>query len=149
MICSKCGAQQPDNGMFCASCGSRLMEVQENNYQNPQMNQPVNVPVNPPVYAAPPVPVRETTEPVTSIGQYILWWLIGLIPLVGFILTIVFAADSSKKNRANFFRAQLIIMAICLFLSIFMVIMTAVTGAAILGGVEEFADILSDIEYYL
>lgn len=148
MICSRCGAHQADNSIFCASCGNRLTEAPDSNFQNSQMHQSVNPPINQPVYVA-PFSVREATEPVTTIGQYILWWFVGLIPLVGFILTIVFAADSSNKNRANFFRAQLIIMAVCIGLSIFMFIAMITAGVTLLGSIEEFADILTDIEYYL
>lgn len=140
MICNRCGAQQPDDSFFCASCGNRLTEAPTNNYQNSQMNQPVYVP---------PYSVKEETQPVTTIGQYILWALVGLIPLVGFILTIVFAVDSSNKNRANFFRAQLILMAIGIVLSIIMFIVMFSAGMSMLGNIEEFADILTDLEYYL
>lgn len=146
MICNKCGAQCPDNAAFCTSCGNYLaaqqqtrtegtQQTHQNYYQQPVMNP------------APPMPYQnEKTEPVTSIGQYILWWLISAIPFVGFILTIVFAVDSSKKNRANFFRAQLIIMAISIGLSILFFIFALTAGVNFL---NEFEGVVENFEYIL
>ncbi len=129
MICNKCGAQNAEGTPFCASCGNRLAAPQ-NNYQ--------------PYQQVPPMQYAQQTEPVTSIGKYLLWWLVGFIPLVGFILTIVFAVDNSNKNRANFFRAQLIIMAIGVLLSI---IVASLVLSAGVGMMNEVYDIFDTIEY--
>ncbi|MBQ7956890.1 MAG: zinc ribbon domain-containing protein [Clostridia bacterium] len=152
MVCNKCGALCQDNTMFCTSCGNRLAAQQQPQQSQQQSNQPVYQQPQNNYYQQPPVmnggqPMQyqtQKTEPVTSIGKYLLWWLIGLIPLIGFILTIVFAVDKSDMNRANFFRAQLIIMAIGVLLGILSVFLVLSAGVGIL---NEFYDVFDAIEY--
>lgn len=43
-----------------------------------------------------------------------LWVILAAIPIVGFIIDIVWAVDKSYPARANFFRAMLILRAILL-----------------------------------
>ena len=40
MICSKCGAQVPDNSTFCTNCGAPLAQPQYYNQQQPVYQQP-------------------------------------------------------------------------------------------------------------
>ena len=70
-------------------------------------NQPYNQPQQPqPAYPNYQYqgPMQSNMQPVTTIGQYFVWMLVGTI----FIVAIIFAIDTSNKNRANFFRAILI-----------------------------------------
>ena len=86
-------------------------------YQNPPYNyQNVN-----PVYNQPDM------SPTTTIGQYIGWLLIGSIPIIGWILVIIFAIDSSNKNRANFFRAQIVM--ILIFVGVFLLFGSVILSA--------------------
>ncbi len=107
MTCKNCGAQYNDATKFCKVCGTSFV-AQQQVYQQPMPQQ------MPPQQFQPQQPymvnttVNDNREPVTTIGQYMGWSLLSVLPLVGFILTIVFAVMGSYKNRANFFRAILV-----------------------------------------
>jgi len=74
------------------------MEEQNNVYQNPI--------------------TYENTAPL-SIGNYIIMMIVGAIPLVGFIMMIVWAfSGGTNKNKQNYARAILIMMAVGVVLSI-------------------------------
>lgn len=132
MYCKACGKELDESFAFCDKCGAPVIKetpkeaetetenktepkaasaaqpaVQQTYYRNEQVyNQPQ------PVYSAYQyqVPVQNNIQPVATVGQYIAWMLIGLIPVIGTIIAIVLAIDSSNKNRSNFFRAQIVIV---------------------------------------
>jgi len=70
---------------------------------------------------------------VMSVGQWVVTYLIMVIPCVGLIMTLVWAfSDSGNRNRRNYCRAYLIIVAIIVVLVIlFYAIGFALMGAAI------------------
>ena len=98
-FCKNCGSCMPAGINVCPRCGTV-----ENNAP-----QQVNI------YHQPPM---AETAPVTTIGQYIGRMLVGAIPLIGWIIAIIFAIDSSNKNRANFFRAQIVMFLIVVLLAV-------------------------------
>ena len=55
---------------------------------------------------------------VPSIGNWIGWFLILAIPLVGFVFMIIWAVDKSNPNRRNFILASLILYGILIALYI-------------------------------
>lgn len=61
---------------------------------------------------------KDSTQNI-SIGEWIVNLLITIIPLVGFIFTIIWATDNTNKIRRNWAIASLIWMGITLVLSIF------------------------------
>lgn len=124
MICKNCGKEVDDIYSFCDKCGAPTKTPTATEQQQPQSN-PVPPVVQQPVYQqAPPVyqqqPVytyqtvgavnnQQDLSPTTTIGQYILWLIISCLPIIGWILVIVFAVDTSNKNRANFFRSIIVL----------------------------------------
>jgi len=44
MYCSKCGAQNADNAVFCSACGSPMAQKEAGPVQNASFDQPENVP---------------------------------------------------------------------------------------------------------
>lgn len=109
-VCNNCGATLNDNVAFCPNCGS-------------------NVPARYPVYNQ---PVAAPAQPV-SVGGWIGRMLIPFIPLVGgivyLIMLFIWSGDSTKEETfRNWAKAQLIVMAIAVVLSI---IITIVFGVAI------------------
>lgn len=147
MFCASCGKQNPDDSKFCESCGSPLGDVAVKAapaaaaaaYTPPSpapQPQPVyQPPVAPqqPVYAAPPSQTyyQQPQQPVynnaaasvgakvMSIGEYILTFIITAIPIVGFIMLLVWAFGSdTNPNKKNLCRAMLIMMLIGIVLGI-------------------------------
>lgn len=65
--------------------------------------------------------------PVTTVGTWLTTFLVLCIPIVGFIMTIVWMVSAKDKSRANYFKAMLIMYVI--ILSIFAVLSCAMGGA--------------------
>lgn len=121
MICSQCGKNNPDDARFCDGCGNTLQAAPVNQgytapppppppqYQQPQYQQSYQQPGYTPAVDNSPL----------SVGQYIGMYLIQLIPIVGFILLLVwaFSADTNL-NKKNWAKAMLIIMLIGIALTI-------------------------------
>lgn len=66
-------------------------------------------------------PENTLEEPVT-LGEWMVSFLLMLIPCVNIILMFVWAfSNSEKKSKSNFFKAALIWYGICMVLSVIMV----------------------------
>lgn len=134
----------------CPNCGAQLKqesgsESTFNEHSQQQQDTQTNIP--PYVKSTDfvmngPVPANQELEKSVSIGQYIGWMLLSMIPFAGFILTIVFACDSSKKSRANFFRALLILYGVFVVLCVLAFILFMFTGISYTGVLEDFAGIV-------
>jgi ABC-type sugar transport system permease subunit len=82
------------------------------------------------------MPPSPPSSPVMSVSDWLLTWLVLIIPCVNLIMCLVWAFSSSGNlNRRNFCRAYLIIMAVVLVLSI---ISSIAFGAAILSIFDAF-----------
>ena len=130
MFCSNCGKQLPDNARFCADCGQPVRIPEKPIVTEPEP-EPVAAPV-PPAEPAPkqyeqkksfyapesaPEPVDEPAfepdpEPVVPeenrpLGPwaYFGYGLLFSIPVIGFILLIVFSFAGKNVNRKNFARS--------------------------------------------
>ncbi len=96
MVCSKCGAPQPDNASFCDKCGAPITPA---TYQAPPAYNPV--PPAAPMYNNPgytPAP-RKPMEP----NKLVL--LIGMISLavIALFAMITVFSDSIDYDTAKFF----------------------------------------------
>lgn len=49
-------------------------------------------------------------SPTVTIGEWFIFTILMSIPLLNFIMLIVYACDSSKPSRANFAKLQLVLM---------------------------------------
>ncbi len=158
MQCKNCGKELSEGFAFCDNCGAPVIkenpvEVKTDVENNPEAKNPSTAQFatqsvaqqpyyeNQPMYNQPQSPqptysgkeyqatVQSNIQPVTTIGQYIVWILIGfLIPVAALVLAII---DSSNKNRANFFRALLIIDVGVLVLALFIAIAFGSTIASL------------------
>lgn len=70
------------------------------------------------------------TAPVLSIKDWLITFLILCIPIVGFIMSIVWAVNHENVTKRNFFRATWILTAI---LMVFYIILLMFMGAALVG----------------
>lgn len=129
MYCNKCGGSLEDGVAFCPYCGNKVttnanMESDINNmnnqgsYDTNYYNQnngyaPNNAyaPNNFNSYQNVPNNIPEYYQPIGMWG-YFLYEILFSIPIVGFILEIIFAITAKNKNLKNFAIALLIMQII-------------------------------------
>lgn len=117
IICANCGAEVDENLKYCPSCGSVIKQ------------RPSNIPPQPMQRPAAEQcrtcsgsyerPAPDSQYAPMGAWAYFGWTLLlTCIPIVSFILTIVFSANSSNINRRSFARSILIsdIIGITIFL---------------------------------
>lgn len=147
-FCTGCGAPMDDDKKFCTECGAPVTAAEEGAAPQPAASVTPGAPqaatavADPPrVYAqpAPPQPVYQAAPPIASpaapggeaapakgskyepitAGGYIGIMLLMCIPILGQILTIVWACGGCRKvNKRSLARASLIMMAVALVLSL-------------------------------
>jgi hypothetical protein len=91
-------------------------------YMTPQNQQQGYTPPPQPGYMPPQQPMyssymQDNNAPLT-LGQYMMMFLIMMIPIANIIMPFVWAFGNSNVNKKNFARAMLIWMAIAIVLSI-------------------------------
>ena len=75
----------------------------------------------------------ELEEPV-KMSEWLLTFLIGIIPCVNIVMCFVWAFSSTeKKSKSNFFKAYLLAMGILLAFYLLLIIVGVATGIAIEG----------------
>lgn len=143
IICANCGAEVDENLKYCPSCGSVIKQIPSNippqtQYTPQPMQQPAAeqcrtcsgsyeqpAPFYPPLHRRGSVlgsyerPAPGSQYAPMGAWAYFGWTLLlTCIPIVSFILTIVFSANSSNINRRSFARSILIfdIIGITIFL---------------------------------
>ena len=79
--------------------------------QEPFAQQPS---YTPPQYNYTPTPM----EPEMSVKDWIITFLIMMVPCVNIVMVFVWAFSNTNKTRANFFKAYLIIMAVMMVLGL-------------------------------
>lgn len=114
MKCPTCGTELPENTKFCTFCGTAMETVA------PDRPAPTR-----PVSAAPAAPAPKLLGPWAYFGLQLLF----SIPLVGFILLIVFSFDNSNLNRRNYARSYWCALIVGLVVAIVFGIIFAITGA--------------------
>lgn len=130
MYCHYCGSDNKDSATFCTNCGADLNTApgpfsdpfpsqQSNPYQtNPYPYQPAK-PAIPPEY-----------KPISAWG-YFGYNLLFAIPLVGFILLIVFSCGgTSNVNLKNYARSFWCGLVIALALALAFLLMGIALGAS-------------------
>lgn len=117
MICTNCGCELPPTVYFCTNCGAPVSPAErEMAYEAQQPNADSSAayppPGNyPPPYEMPygtPSPQGRAPQDAPSFYNFLIWSLLACIPVVGFIISLVWAFDSQNMIRANFFRASLV-----------------------------------------
>lgn len=161
MFCPNCGKNNPDDSRFCESCGTTMNGPGAAATPPAQPAQPAQPAYNPPpqqqaTYAAPAQPAYNAAPPAAyyqqpaygaadlnkplSVGGYILTFLVMAIPLVGIIMTFVWAFGSNANiNRRNYCRALLIIALIMIVLTIVLSIVFASVLPDILDSLSEYS----------
>lgn len=124
MFCPKCGSNVPDSTKFCPTCGALLAdEAQQAPATEPQP-QPQYQPQQP-VYQAAPA----DNPAALKVSQF--FWLVFLtgIPLVGFILTLVWGFGGDvNENKRNYCRAKLVWLLIGIAVTVIFTIIAVAGG---------------------
>ena len=134
MKCPSCNLELGENAKFCPICGSTVtrpapIEVEPEPAQ-PAVEQPVfQAPVQP-VFQAPVAPQKPEQKLMGPWG-YVGWQILFSIPLVGFILLIVFSFDNSNLNRRNFARSYWCALLLAVILIILVVVLLLVLGVSL------------------
>ena len=142
MKCNNCGTENADGQQYCQGCGAALygqsnMYTQQNQNTYGQQNL-----YSQQAYTTPPKQVvynqRITKENLPYEFQPISMWgyfgyqILFMIPIIGFIILIVFALGGTKNvNLKNFARSYFCVAIIIL---VVVLIIAATGGLAILGG---------------
>ncbi len=168
MICNNCKSEIPNDSKFCEVCGSSVNTPppapQPQYQQVPPPIQPQYQQVPPPVqpqYGAPQgyqqAPQYQQRPPYAqggynqtanagnppplSVGQYIIMWVLQLIPLVGIIMLFVWAFSSTENpNKRNYARAILLISLIVIVLYIIIAVIAVAVGGSIFSNVMNSFD---------
>ncbi len=157
MVCSKCGTEYNDNSSYCPGCGTPN-PVNGGRYYNQEQDRNMGQGQNKsePVYQMPDyqsgyyqspdyrMPDRNNGyEPPVKIGQYIGWMLLAYaLGPISFIITIIMACIGGNKNRANFFRANLIMWLVFIALAVIIGIVFSAIGFSYLDGIDyDFYDL--------
>lgn len=127
MFCPKCGNNVPESTKFCPTCGALLAgEAQQAPAAESQpQSQPQYQPQQPVYQAAP----ADNNPAALKVSQF--FWLDFLtsIPLVGFILTLVWGFGGDvNENKRNYCRAKLVWLLIGIALAILFAIIAAAGG---------------------
>lgn len=116
MKCSSCGYENEENAKFCKQCGAPLGAQQT----PPQYAQQA------PAYD--PNNVPEEYKPISMWG-YFGYELLFNIPLVGFILLLVFSFGGTKNhNLKNFARSYFCMLILVLIIAIILVAAVGTTA---------------------
>ena len=121
MKCPTCGTELSEGIKFCTFCGTA-------------MEAAAPVPPAPAVSATPAAPAPKLLGPWAYFGLQLLF----SIPLVGFILLIVFSVDNSNLNRRNFARSYWcsLIVAVVIVLALAVLLIATGAGAALLSELQ-------------
>ena len=126
MNCPVCGIELEQGTKFCANCGASLQEAPIAAAQPAPQTASQERPVQ--TNATPTIPSQ--FKPIGAWG-YVGYNLLYSIPVVGFIMLIVFALSNGNYNRRNYARSywcSLVIAAIVFFVVFLLVLMSGNTA---------------------
>ena len=137
MFCSNCGKQVDDGAVFCDNCGAKLDQstpvqtepVRQTPVQQP-VQQPIQQPVQPIVIQQRAITEEELPERLRPLSPwaYFGYNLLFAIPIVGFILLIVFSCSGANVNRRNYARSFWCLLIIVAVAALVVLIVAAATG---------------------
>jgi heme/copper-type cytochrome/quinol oxidase subunit 2 len=147
MNCSQCGQTQNAGTAYCINCGTALPPQSQPEVQMSEQ-QPIQQPTMQQPQAMAPMPVVNSSpsynnqpgynnnqgnleEPVTF-GDWMVTYLLMMIPVVGTIMMFVWAFGSGvKKSKSNYFKAVLLWIVIMTVVVILInIIFIAILGVA-------------------
>ena len=127
MKCPSCNLELGENAKFCPVCGTKAAAAQPAaTYDRPVYPQ-----------SAPAKPAQPAPK-LMSPWAYVGWQLLFSIPLVGFILLVVFSFDNNNLNLRNFARSYWCAMLIGFIILILAGVLMVVAGVSFAAVTESF-----------
>lgn len=123
--CPNCGNSVSSEASMCPSCNQRIMV-------NKPQAAPTATQVSNPFDS---LGNQFMTNKIPTIGDWMVTFLLMSIPLVGFIMLIVWASDGNNRIRKNFAAAALIWM---LIVTVLFVLLWGVIIASIMGSMGRY-----------
>lgn len=119
-FCENCGKPVYRLDRTCANCGAPVTQFQQNSYAEPQTSVRMN-----------DDPMQSSPYAVLSSWGFVGSLLLMSIPIVGFILTIVWASGGVVNlNRRNLARGYLLLMAFGIVIYILIAIALVAAGGS-------------------
>ncbi len=110
MDCKNCGTALNSDDMFCPSCGTQVVNpVAPVPGSLPEWTEPAEEVTTPQKRTAKRSQARNE---IMGIGEVMVMFLLQAIPVIGLILTFVWAFGNVKKMRKNIAAAQLLLILI-------------------------------------
>lgn len=121
MTCTKCGYETSDDTIFCPNCGEKVSDTETAAPAAPVA--PVAAPEQPQPAAPQEVVITKEVIPDAykplSPWAYLGWQFLFSIPLVGFILLIVFSTGAARnRNLRNFARSYWCLLLLALIIAV-------------------------------
>lgn len=132
MFCSNCGKELPNGAKFCSACGQPVESPVQASEPKPE---PVKAPeperekpVDEPLFAPAEKPVVPEENRPISPWAYFGYSILFSIPVIGFILLIIFSFAGKNVNRKNYARSYWcwFILALALILILVVILLTGV-----------------------
>lgn len=144
MNCASCGKALPENSPYCTSCGARV-DAENTPPPLPESSaSPASAPVSQAAYTPPPAqPAAQgyatgyvpglpsdqfNREPLTT-GQFMIMFLLQMIPIVGIVMLFIWAFGDGNVNKRSYARAVLLYMAIATALMMLFFVLAVIVGA--------------------
>lgn len=156
MICPNCKAELTENQKFCTVCGQPVTLPAQNTepannsassaeYVNHQQSAYKPAYQQPPVYTRPtytqPAPQSDYTPQYKPLSPwaYFGYTILFVIPVIGFILLLVFSFSDSNINRRNFARSYFCAFLIAIIVMIIVVVLSLIFGFSLVDMVNDYA----------
>ncbi|MDD2955953.1 MAG: zinc ribbon domain-containing protein [Oscillospiraceae bacterium] len=135
MLCPNCGKNVPDDSMFCDGCGFSFAGAPAP-AQEPVYVAPAPAPAPAPAYTVPQAPQMAyntiNLDAPLSTGSFVLMTFLQCIPVVGFILLLVWAfSKNTNTNKKHYARAALIWWLIGILATVIMVLLSVFMGVGL------------------
>ena len=140
-FCSKCGTSVPAGAGLCPKCGASVIpDTTDTNTGTVGYTDPIPAYASP-VYDVPPP--KSSRYSVLGVGGFIGNLLLFSIPVIGWIICIVWACGGCKnENRKNHARAVLL-------LTVIVLVIFAVAGILLYSVLSEYLTGLAGLSYFL
>ncbi len=149
-FCQYCGSTMDEGSNFCQACGkSQTSQASSSSsYSSPSSSYTAPAPSYQPSYTPPYSgynSVQAAKDAPLRVGQYIGMFILSGIPLVGFILLLVWSfGGDTNTNKKNYARAVLLLAIIG---SVLGIVLSIVAGAVIAPLLSDLFDSMGGMTY--
>ncbi len=147
-FCTGCGMKIPDNSQFCTGCGksidSNVSPQKEAAKVETVQAQPVVTPQQPvsasgSVYIEKQEPPHGSPYAVMGVGTYVGVTILFCIPIIGWLICIVWACGGCKnRNKRNYARAVLILTIIGVIIAVILSIVISLLLGSVTAVIGEY-----------